>query len=75
MSDEARWQRDLIVALRLEKAFEAEHLGFGATVTASSLHPSRADSERAVENIRAWRGYLPPPCVDRMIAEGWQWST
>jgi hypothetical protein len=42
---------------------------------AIDLQPTRAEIERAVGNIRAWRSYLPEPCVAKMIEDGWQWST
>jgi hypothetical protein len=75
MIDDPHWQRELITALHLENAFEAAQLGFAKGEEADLLKPTRADSERAVANIRAWRTYLSEPCVASMIDEGWQWST
>lgn len=75
MTEEAIWQRELIAALHLENLFMSEHLALVNTGVANALKPTRAESERAVANIRAWRSYLPEPCVARMIDDGWQWST
>jgi hypothetical protein len=30
-----------------------------------------ADIERAERNVRLWRSYLPPECVNAMIRMGW----
>ena len=75
MIDDAISQRELIAALHLENLFISEQLGFAGAVVANDLNPARAESERAVANIRAWRTYLPAPCVTKMIDDGWQWST
>jgi hypothetical protein len=75
MTDETHWQRELIVALRMENAFDAEQMGFSNDRQPEYLKPSPLDSQRAVANIQAWRDYLPEPCVARMIDDGWQWST
>ncbi len=75
MTENARWQRDLIAALHLEDLFRSEHLGFPPAEDLAILEPSRADSERAVDNIRTWRSYLPEGCIASMIDDGWQWST
>jgi hypothetical protein len=68
-------QRELIAALHLENLFISEQLGPASAGMATELRPTRAESERAVANIRAWRSYLPALCVARMIDDGWQWST
>jgi hypothetical protein len=75
MTENARWQRDLIVALHLEDVFKSAHLGLPLAEDVALLKPSRAESERAVANIRSWRTYLPEACVASMIDDGWQWST
>ena len=75
MIEEAIWQRELIAALGLENLFMSEQLGLTSPGVANALKPTRAESERAVTSIRAWRTYLPEPCVARMIDDGWQWST
>jgi hypothetical protein len=33
------------------------------------------DAERSAYNIREWRSYLPPECVESMIRMGWDIST
>ncbi len=38
-------------------------------------HPQSTHSERAAANIRSWQSYLPEDCVQRMIQDGWHWST
>jgi hypothetical protein len=75
MIEEAIWQRELIAALHLESLFMSQQLGLAGAGVASDLKPTRAESARAVANIRAWRSYLPEPCVATMIDDGWQWST
>ena len=75
MIEEAIWQRELIAALHLENIFMSEQLALASAGVESPLKPTRAESERAVANIRAWRTYLPEPCVATMIDDGWQWST
>jgi len=75
MTAQARWQQELTAALSLENAFIAAHPGFPGAALAESMKPTRAESERAVENIQSWRSYLPPACVASMVEEGWQWST
>lgn len=75
MIEDAIWQRELIAALHLENLFVSEQLGLASAGVANDLKPTRAESERAVANIRAWRTYLPAPCVAKMIDDGWQWST
>jgi hypothetical protein len=75
MTENACWQRDLIAGLHLEDVFNSAHLGFARAEDIAFLKPSRADSERAVANIRSWRTYLPEACVASMINDGWQWST
>jgi hypothetical protein len=32
-------------------------------------------SARAEQNVREWRTYLPPECVESMIRMGWHIST
>jgi hypothetical protein len=75
MIEEAIWQRELIAALHLENLFMSQQLGLAGAGVASDLKPTRAESARAVANIRAWRSYLPEACVATMIDDGWQWST
>ncbi len=75
MIEDAIWQRELIAALRLENLFMSEQLGLAGVGLANDLKPTRDESDRAVANIRAWRTYLPAPCVAIMIDDGWQWST
>jgi hypothetical protein len=75
MIEQACWQRELIAALHLENLFNSAQIGFPSAEDADFLKPTRVDSERAVANIRAWRTYLPEPCVAKMIDDGWQWST
>jgi hypothetical protein len=75
MTDDARWQRELIAALHLENLFNSAQFGFANAEEARSLMPTRAESERAMANIRAWRTFLPEPCVAMMIDDGWQWTT
>jgi hypothetical protein len=75
MSENTRWQKELIAALRLESLFNPAQLRFPSAQEAAALAPTRAESERAVANIRAWRKYLPEACVATMIQDGWQWST
>lgn len=75
MHTDAEWQQDLVAALHLESLFGASGLGFPDAEWAASLEPTQADSVRAVDQIRAWRSYLPAACVNSMIEDGWQWST
>jgi hypothetical protein len=75
MIEDAIWQRELIAALHLENLFTSQQLGLPGAALANDLQPTRAESARAVANIRAWRDYLPAPCVAKMIDDGWQWST
>jgi hypothetical protein len=75
MIEEAISQRELIAALHLENLFVSQQLSPASAGMANDLRPTRAESERAVANIRAWQSYLPAPCVARMIDDGWQWST
>jgi hypothetical protein len=75
MIEEAISQRELIAELHLENLFMSEQLGIVSSGMESALKPTRAESERAVANIREWRTYLSEPCVARMINDGWQWST
>jgi hypothetical protein len=75
MIDDAIRQRELIAALHLENLFIAQQLGFAGESLASDLQPTPDESERAVANICAWRSFLPAPCVEKMIDDGWQWST
>jgi hypothetical protein len=75
MINDAHWQRDLIAALHWEAGSDSGHLGFPGAEYSDALQPSRAESEQAVANIRAWRSYLPKDCVAKMIEDGWQWST
>jgi len=46
-----------------------------ASIVAVDSEPEPADPERAAANIREWRTYLPEDCVERMIQDGWHWST
>jgi hypothetical protein len=75
MITDAMGQQELIAALHLENLFISQHLGPNATPTASDLCPTPAQAEQATANIRAWRTYLPDSCVQKMIEDGWQWST
>jgi hypothetical protein len=75
MSEETNWQRELVAALYSENLFIAQHPGWGDARALNELKPSLAESVRAVDNIRAWRTFLPAPCVTKMMEEGWQWST
>jgi len=75
MTEQLHRQRELIAALHLENLFNSAQLGFPSAEEAAFLKPTQADGDRAIDNIRAWRAYLPAPCVDRMIDDGWQWST
>lgn len=75
MHTDARWQQDLVTALRLESLFESSGLAFPKSDWADSIKPTERESERAVANIREWRSYLPEACVQTMIDDGWQWST
>jgi hypothetical protein len=34
----------------------------------------QTESSRSAANIRAWRSYLPPECVETMIRMGWDRS-
>jgi hypothetical protein len=73
--DDAMWTRDLSSALQSENLFISQQLGSVKLSIAHDLRPTRAETERAIANIRAWRRYLPAVCVAKMIDEGWQWST
>jgi hypothetical protein len=75
MNGDVYWQRELNDALRMEHMFISTQMVFPSSEEAGALRPTSAESERAVASIRAWRDYLPGPCVARMIEEGWQWST
>jgi hypothetical protein len=75
MSDDATWQSELVAALQAENVFITQHPAFDDARLADELKPSLAEAVRAVDNIRAWRTYLPGPCVTKMMEEGWQWST
>ncbi len=75
MIDDSTLQSELIAALHLENLFASQQLGPIDEPAASDLRPTRAESERAVDNIRSWRTYLPASCVASMIDDGWQWST
>jgi hypothetical protein len=75
MVEDAIWQRELISALHLESLFLSEQFGSPSAEVANALRPTLAERERAVASIRAWRTYLPAPCVATMIDDGWQWST
>jgi hypothetical protein len=75
MPKDARRQRELIAELHLESVFNSAHLGFTKAEEARFPRATAAENERAVLKIRAWRKYLPEPCVCRMIDDGWQWST
>ena len=72
---DAMWTQDLISALHSENLFISERLGSAETSVGIDLKPTRAETERAVANIRSRRTYLPAVCVAKMIDEGWQWST
>jgi hypothetical protein len=75
MTDEVMWLQDLSAALHLENLFVAQQLRPIAAPMEWDLNPTGAETARAVASIRAWRTYLPPPCVQKMIDDGWQWST
>jgi hypothetical protein len=75
MNNDAMWQSDLNTVLHSEKLFIAQHQESTQSAIETDLNPTRAETEQAVANIRAWRSYLPGPCVQRMIDDGWQWST
>jgi hypothetical protein len=64
-----------MAALHLEDAFNSAQLVPPTAEEVAFLKPTRAESERAVANMRAWRAYLPGPCVASMVDDGWQWST
>jgi hypothetical protein len=34
-----------------------------------------SDAARSERNIATWMSYLPPPCVNSMIAMGWDITT
>jgi hypothetical protein len=75
MSEDVNWQQELVAALQAENLFIAQHPGYSGAHLTDDLRPSLAESVRAVDNIRAWRTYLPAPCVNKMMEDGWQWST
>jgi hypothetical protein len=75
MIDHPIRQRHLIAARHLKDLFVAQRLASGTTPLAADLRPTPAEIERAVASIRAWRAYLPGPCVAKMIYDGWHWST
>jgi hypothetical protein len=41
----------------------------------SNAERTTADKERSERNIRLWRSYLPPDCVNTMIRMGWDRTT
>jgi hypothetical protein len=61
--------------LGLDSLFNLAHLGFPEVPMRADIKPTQSDIDHAVDSIRAWRSYLPPPCVTAMIKDGWQWST
>lgn len=75
MNTDARWQQDLVSALRLESLFTSSGLAFAKPEWAELVKPTHAECVRAVANIREWRSYLSEACVKSMIDDGWQWST
>lgn len=75
METDAQWQSDLFDALSFESQFRAAQSTYPSPEEAMLVRPTRAESARAVANIRAWRSYLPEACVSIMISDGWQWST
>jgi hypothetical protein len=34
-----------------------------------------AEAAHAADNIMQWRAYLPPDCIEAMVAMGWDRST
>ena len=75
MDTDARWQQDLTAALELESLLNSAGLAFSKSERAGSIKPTGAERAHAAANIRGWRSYLPDACVNRMIDDGWQWST
>lgn len=75
MNTDARWQRDLLDALSFESIFSAAQLRPPSAEEIKLITPTVAECANAIDNIRAWRSYLPEPCVATMISDGWQWST
>jgi len=75
MPEDAYWQRELMDVLRSEDVFNSTQLISPTAEEAAFVKPTQAESERAVGNMRAWRAYLPAPCVASMLDDGWQWST
>jgi hypothetical protein len=43
--------------------------------TSAEITEWPADFERSERNIRLWRSYLPPECVETMINMGWDKTT
>jgi len=61
--------------LSFDSLASSAQLGFPIIVERANIKPTQAEIDQAVANIRAWRAFLPPPCVAAMIKDGWHWST
>ena len=75
MDKDVLWKLDLLDALSFESLFNSAQTTQSNPGNVRFVRPTEAESARAVDNIRAWRSYLPEVCVSIMIADGWQWST
>jgi len=43
--------------------------------TSTEITKRPTDIERSERNVRLWRSYLPPECVNTMISMGWDKTT